>query len=185
MRILVATLALMLALGTTAVAGGWAVTTLDTLPPDIGAGQTYTIGWTIRQHGITPVDVDRMGGTTEIIATSPDGSRTVSFAGLRDGDTGHYAAKVTFPSDGTWTWKVTQGPFQAQSLGTVVVSPASSLAGNVPAAQGAPATNTAASGGAAPTSNPWLVVALLLASGGAAVLLGTRVAALTVRPRSA
>lgn len=184
MRILIATLALMLALGTTAAAGGWAVTTLDTLPPDIGAGQTYTIGWTIRQHGVTPVDVERLGGTTEIVATSPDGSRTVSFAGLREGEIGHYVAKVTFPSEGTWTWKVTQGPFQAQPLGTVVVSPASSLAGNVPAAaQGAPAAN--ASGGTAPISNPWLVVALLLASGGAAVLFGTRVAALTVRPRSA
>lgn len=182
MRILIATLALLLALGTTALAGGWAVTTLDTLPPDISAGQTYTIGWTIRQHGVTPVDVERLGGTTELIATSPDGSRTLSFAGRRDGDTGHYAAKVTFPSEGTWTWKVTQAPFQPQPLGTVVVSPA--LAGS-DAARGANAANTAASGAPAPISNPWLVLALLLASGGAAVLFGTRVAALTVRPRSA
>ncbi|MGH2379588.1 MAG: hypothetical protein ACRDGT_14115, partial [Candidatus Limnocylindria bacterium] len=113
-------LALSLALGAPAIAGGWAATTLDEVPPDVRAGDTYQIGYTIRQHGVTPVNVDK----TEIRLTSPDGAKTLSYAGVREGATGHYVAKVTFPYEGAWSWSVTQGRFGAQPLGTVKVLPA-------------------------------------------------------------
>ena len=41
-----------------ALAGGWAVTTFDQLPPEFHAGQPYVLGYTIRQHGQTPIQVD-------------------------------------------------------------------------------------------------------------------------------
>lgn len=171
---------LTLALGAPAIAGGWAATTLDEVPPDMRAGDTYQIGYTIRQHGVTPVNVEQLGGTTEIRLTSPDGAKTLSYTGVREGATGHYIAKIMFPYEGAWTWSVTQGPFDAHPLGTVKVLPAAGAAAQPaqPAAAGAPAQQPA-------STNPFLVVALLLAVAGAAVLFGTRVAAFAGRRASA
>jgi hypothetical protein len=118
--LLVATLA-MLALGASALAGGWAVTTFDQLPPDFRADQPYPLGYTIRQHGQTPIRVD----DTLIRITAASG-HTTSFAGRPDGDVGHYTATVTFPAAGRYTWEVTQGPFAAQPLGTITVLAATS-----------------------------------------------------------
>ena len=125
---LLASLALALALGTPAAAGGWAVTTFDQLPPEFVAGQTYRLGYTIRQHGVTPIRVDR----TEIVATPAVGGAAVSFVGRPEGPLGHYVADVTLAA-GSYSWRVTQQPFQAQDLGSLTV-PA------VPAAK--PATTT-------------------------------------------
>jgi hypothetical protein len=211
MRVLILALTLVLGLAAPAAAGGWAVTTLDALPGEIVAGETYQIGWTIRQHGQTPIDVESMGGTTEIVASAPGGKKTLSFLGRRDGPTGHYVTSVTFPIEGTWTWQVTQGPFEAQSLGTVVVAAAGAQAGKdaaakaakeaaaaaaakdaaAVAAKDAAAQSGAANGAPAPAAprsdgpNGWLVAALILASVGAALFFGSRVAALAPRPRSA
>src|SRR5688572_22466504 len=51
-------LALLLALILTipVFSGGWAVITLDELPTDVVAGEPLTIGFTVRQHGIRPMD---------------------------------------------------------------------------------------------------------------------------------
>lgn len=167
-RIFAAALAAALALaafGTTASAGGWAVTTLDTLPPDIGAGTTYQIGYTIRQHGVTPVAVEE----TSIRITHAESGKRLSFPGTAQGPVGHYVADVTFPAAGTWTWDVTQGPFAPHDLGKVTVGmPAAAAAAPAPAV---PATQPAASG-----PNGLLVAGLLLALGGAAVLFGSELA---------
>lgn len=105
-----------LALGAPAAGGGWAITTLDQLPPTFVAGQTYRLGYTIRQHGVTPIRVDR----TQIIAVRGSGA-PLSFDGIPDGALGHYVAVVVFP-EGSYLWRVTQQPFQAQELGVLVVS---------------------------------------------------------------
>jgi hypothetical protein len=103
-----------------ASAGGWAVTTFDSLPPEFRAGETYQLGYTIRQHGQTPVNVDR----TEIVIWRGDAQadRQV-FDGMRQGDVGHYVARVTFPASGEWSWEVQQGPFPAQPLGKLQIQP--------------------------------------------------------------
>ena len=49
-------------------AGGWAVTTLDPLPNELRAGETYAIGYVIRQHGQTPFT----SAQTAIEIRSPD-----------------------------------------------------------------------------------------------------------------
>ena len=98
------------------LAGGWAVTTFDELPGQFVAGHEYALGYTIRQHGETPINVDK----TEILAVATSG-RTLSFPGKSQGAVGHYVAAVYFPAGGTYSWQVTQGAFAPQDLATVTV----------------------------------------------------------------
>jgi hypothetical protein len=111
--------AAMLWLSPAALAGGWAITTLDSLPQDVRAGQTYRIGYVIRQHGVTP-----MVGATPAIRIS-QGATQLTFAGREEGQRGHYVSDVTFPADGEWAWTADQSPFpMPQPLGTLVVGSA-------------------------------------------------------------
>ncbi|MGH2492410.1 MAG: hypothetical protein ACRDF9_12970 [Candidatus Limnocylindria bacterium] len=115
--ILAAVLALSLAaFASPVLAGGWAVTTFDDLPGEFVSGKEYLLGYTIRQHGQTPINVDK----TEILAVANSG-RTLSFPGKSEGAVGHYIATVFFPASGTYTWQVTQGGFAAQDLGTITI----------------------------------------------------------------
>ncbi len=112
-----------------ALAGGWAVATLDTLPPGgLHAGETYRMGYTIRQHGQTPFD----GATTEIRARSLATSAAASFRGVPGDGRGRYVAEVRFPAAGEWTWLVTQEPFAPQELGTLTVLPPLASPGTPP-----------------------------------------------------
>lgn len=105
---------------TPALAGGWAVTTVDELPADgIAAGQTYQIGYTIRQHGTTPVT----GAHTEIRARSEAGGEWLVFQGMSGKLPGQYVVEAWFPTAGEWSWEVLQGPFGIQPLGSVTVAP--------------------------------------------------------------
>src|SRR5438105_3231222 len=88
------------------MAGGFAVTTFDELPTTFRAGETYRLGYTVRQHGVTPVQ----GVTTRIIAQQPATGTTVMVAGTAEGATGHYVATMRFPEEGVWLWQVEQGP---------------------------------------------------------------------------
>ena len=124
LTLVLATLALALgALATPALAGGWAVTTFDDMPSQIISGKEYALGYTIRQHGATPVNVSK----TEILAVAVSG-RTLSFPGRSDGAVGHYVATVFFPAGGTYTWQVTQGDFAAQDLGKITILSAAGTA---------------------------------------------------------
>jgi hypothetical protein len=104
------------------LAGGWAVTTVDSLPEGgFAAGRTYHVGYTIRQHGQTPFD----GAKTSIRTYSAETGESRLFPGVPDGSPGHYVAEVTFPTAGAWSWEVSQYPFAVQTLGTVTVVPLS------------------------------------------------------------
>ena len=117
LTILVAVLALSLGVfASFTLAGGWAVTTFDQMPGQFVSGQEYSLGYTIRQHGETPVNVDK----TEILAIAASG-RTLSFPGKSQGGVGHYIATVFFPAGGTYSWQVTQGAFAPQDLGAVTI----------------------------------------------------------------
>jgi hypothetical protein len=96
-------------------AGGWAVSTLDAMPQP-KAGEDVDVGFTMRQHGRTPVDVEDAGITTR----SEDGT-TAFWPARHDGPTGHYIATVRFPTAGTFTWEINQGWFGPQPLGTIEV----------------------------------------------------------------
>lgn len=97
---LVLALALALALAIPALAGGWAVITLDELPTSVVAGEPFTVGFTVLQHGRTPMaDLDPV-----IIARSGDEKVTVFVK--EEGKPGHYAVDMTLPYEGEWEWTI-------------------------------------------------------------------------------
>jgi hypothetical protein len=104
-------------LTSSALAGGFAITTLDPLPHGMQAGQTYQIGYLIRQHGVTPI----RDATPSILISR--GTERWTFAGRAEGAAGHYVSDVTFPADGDWLWEVDQSPFpMPQTLGSISVA---------------------------------------------------------------
>jgi hypothetical protein len=74
-----------------AQAGGWVVVTLDPLPAEgFRAGETYRVGYTVRQHGQTP-----LGGLETVVrVTLPSSGVSYAFPGAAEGATGHYVAEV-------------------------------------------------------------------------------------------
>lgn len=114
--LLVGTLAL-LATVAPALAGGWAVVTLDALPREARAGQAFQIGFMVRQHGKTPTnwDLNSKPLRPSVIAqkqaaagqaASANGEQLLRFAARQSGTVGHYVADVTLPSDGVWEWQI-------------------------------------------------------------------------------
>lgn len=106
-----------LGIGSVASAGGWAISTLDELPNPI-AGETIEVGFTIRQHGVTPVDLTEDVGIT----ITPAGGTAQYFPAAGDGTVGHYVARVEFPSEGQYQWSIRQGIFADYDLGQINVS---------------------------------------------------------------
>ena len=102
-------------------AGGWAITSLDPFEQPV-AGQPITIGFTILQHGVTPVNVE--GAGIRVFQEGPTGE---FFPAVHDGDgrVGHYSARIVFPREGTFTWLVEQGFFGPQELGQITIDPSS------------------------------------------------------------
>jgi hypothetical protein len=103
----------------TAAGGGFSTTTLDPLAGQPRTGESLPVGYTIKQHGVTPVRVDGTG----IAIVAPDGGRTV-FPGRPQGPLGHYVADVRFPAPGAWSWEQVQGGYTMQELGRVEVAAA-------------------------------------------------------------
>lgn len=104
-------------IGSAASAGGWAVSTLDELPNPI-VGEPIEVGFTIRQHGVRPIDLSEGVGIT---ITQDDGT-THYFSAAGDGTVGHYLARVEFPSVGRYSWSIQQGQFGDYDLGQIDVS---------------------------------------------------------------
>jgi cytochrome c2 len=113
-----------------ALAGGWAVVTLDQLPGQIVAGQPLDVGFTVRQHGQTlRSDLQPI---LRFDRTDAQGSFTVS--AQQTGGDGHYNAVVTFPSSGTWNWQVDVGLFTPPmpALTVIAAAPAPAASGISP-----------------------------------------------------
>jgi len=107
---------LALSAGISDAKGGWAITTLDSLNAAPVAGQSTDVGYTILQHGVTPVSLD-----DTFIVVQPAKGAPIRFAGRAEGPKGHHVAAVTFPASGRFTWSVEQGWFGPQDLGTIDV----------------------------------------------------------------
>ena len=130
----------MLALAAPALAGGWAVVTLDSLPRQVRAGQSFQLGFVVRQHGITPTNQDLNGkplkpvltarkqgaatssrgsGTLVMIAARASvqakGEETIRVEARQEGAVGHYVADVTFPNDGVWEWQIEVPTYYVQN----------------------------------------------------------------------
>ena len=86
----------------TVQAGGWAAVTLDSLPVAPRAGEEIRIGFTIRQHGVTPINTARPYLEAENEATG----ESLRVAARQEGAVGHFIVDVTFPSAGSWRWAI-------------------------------------------------------------------------------
>jgi mono/diheme cytochrome c family protein len=119
-----------------ALAGGWATVTLDSLPVEPRAGETLRLGFTIRQHGVTPTN--RLGSlplTPYLTARNQDTGERLRADAHQDGAVGHFVVEVTFPSAGTWSWKITPAPFgdvQGEFQPLLVLAPAPARAADGP-----------------------------------------------------
>ena len=113
----------MLALATPALAGGWALVTLDQLPVEPRAGQTLSLGFMVRQHGVTPIDAafGTEPMTPRLSASNVDTGESIRVDARKEGLVGHFVVDVTFPSAGVWEWQITPEPFQPTRLGQLTV----------------------------------------------------------------
>lgn len=106
-----------------ALAGGWAITSVDSAPQAFVAGETYEIEYSVLQHGQHPVTLP----DTSLTFTS-SGGEVLVFPGVVDAKAERHVAQVTLPSSGDWTWTANQGAFGDQELGALTVAEASSSA---------------------------------------------------------
>lgn len=87
---------------TPALAGGWAVLTLDELPQNVQAGQEVTIRFMIRQHGVTPFT----GAEPVVEAKQPNSNLLQEFKAVELPEPGHYQAVIKLPKAGVWRWTI-------------------------------------------------------------------------------
>ena len=87
-----------------ALAGGFATTGLSSTPAGLRAGEPWKVELTILQHGRTP-----LGGLSPRVVTRDAGGSERTFRATPSGSDGHYAATVTFPKPGSWTYTVYDG----------------------------------------------------------------------------
>ncbi|MEO5901380.1 MAG: hypothetical protein ABIR68_14810 [Ilumatobacteraceae bacterium] len=159
-----------------ASAGGWAVTTLDPVPA-ARVGEAVPVGFVIRQHGVTPVQlVGDDGPDAELgIEVRTASGRAEFFPASASGPVGHYTADVVFREAGDLTWSVHQGWFGPQDLGVVTVIAASVA----PVASVAAVAGAAAAGGGSVSRHDWPAPVRLglplLALGATAVAVGDAV----------
>jgi hypothetical protein len=87
-----------------ATAGGWATIQADTgNPSQPNAGEPFTFGFTVLQHGVTPAGW--VQAPTFLGINGATGERVEAKA-VAQGADGHFVATVTLPSAGYWTWQV-------------------------------------------------------------------------------
>jgi hypothetical protein len=96
--------ALLVALSAGAVsAGGWATIQADAgNPPQPNAGEHFTFGFTVLQHGVTPAGWE----TPTFLGINGATGERVEAKAIAQGADGHFVATVTLPSAGFWTWQV-------------------------------------------------------------------------------
>ncbi|HEU5101344.1 MAG TPA: hypothetical protein VFU22_20115 [Roseiflexaceae bacterium] len=153
----------LLALATPALAGGWAVVTLDSLPREVHAGTSFQLGFTVLQHGKTPTNQDLNGKPLKPVitamkqgasaTTSSKAAESIRVEARQQGATGHFVADLTLPSDGVWEWQIAVPTFYVQDspsgsnaaiMAPLTVLPAAPAAAAKPAVAEQPAAAQAA-----------------------------------------
>jgi len=156
----------MLALAAPALAGGWALVTLDQLPVEPRAGQTLSLGFMVRQHGVTPIDAafGTEPMTPRLSASNVDTGESIRADARKEGPLGHFVVEVTFPSAGVWEWQITPEPFQPTRLGQLTV-----LAAAAAPAEPAAATGTVLDPAISRAPVRWIGTFMVLAAAGLAL----------------
>lgn len=112
-----------------ALAGGWAVITLDELPSNVVVGEPLTIGFSVLQHGRTPMSDLHPTITAKLSSADP-----LVISAEPDGKPGHYAATFAFPKEGKWEWSI-QAFAMDQPMPTLQVTRANTVSMNQPLAK--------------------------------------------------
>src|SRR6185503_3391171 len=129
------------------------------------------VGFVVRQHGVSP-----LGGLSPSVMLQKQGESAPTWISAKpDGEKGHYAATVIFPSAGAWNWSI-QSDFWPESQPmpalTVLTEGASTPIANTagpspwPLAVGVLGLVGAAGGGLAlvRTKAPWAAAITLVAA---------------------
>ena len=116
------------------LAGGWAVITLDELPSNVVAGEPFSVGFTVLQHGRTPMTQLEPTVTAKLSATEK-----MIVDAAPQGDPGHYVASLTFPKEGNWEWSI-QAFAMDQPMPTLSVAAPVAETVNLPPVKTEPAT---------------------------------------------
>lgn len=95
--------ALMVLAAIAALFGGWAVVTVEDLPDYIVAGKPVSLTFTVRQHGVRPLD-----GLTPIVEAR-SGSVQERAAATPGREAGQYVASIAVPEAGPWTFTIHSG----------------------------------------------------------------------------
>jgi len=90
-----------------ALAGGWVVITIETMPEQIHAGEPVQFSFMVRQHGKTPTH----GVNPLLTATNAETGQRIQVNGDPAQELGRFTAKVNFPSAGAWDWSISAEPF--------------------------------------------------------------------------
>ncbi len=107
-------------------AGGWAVITLDELPSNLVAGEPFTVGFTVLQHGKTP-----MTDLYPKITATLNKEQELVMDAEPEGKPGHYVATMTLPKEGEWQWSI-QAFTMDQKMPGLSVAAASTVSGSEP-----------------------------------------------------
>lgn len=114
---LIGALAAVIVLPVPVAAGGWAVTYLDPLPEHMQAGQSYTVGYWVLQHGSHP----SMIPLTETGLRLTRGAEEKYYRGMQLREVSHFAVAIHVPHDGTWTIEAVQSPFGTYKVGELTI----------------------------------------------------------------
>jgi cytochrome c553 len=82
---------------TTADAGGWAIVTVNELPDYAVAGKPFTVTFTIRQHGVHPLD-----GLKPTVHARTAGGPQTTVSATPTGNAGQYVAMVKVSQAADW-----------------------------------------------------------------------------------
>ncbi len=114
-------------------AGGWATVTLDEPPGEIHAGETWIVGLSVLQHGMTPVHNLGEGVPIEptFVATNAATGQKVEAVARPEEEIGRFTLVVTLPSEGEWEWTIYPAPLAGdEQLRSLTVLPPAPAAAN-------------------------------------------------------
>ncbi len=166
---LVWSVVLLLAVASAALAGGWAVVTLDEPAGEIRAGEPWTVGFTVLQHGKTPVHkLDANSPVEPLLVAEHSSGRRLEIMATPGEEVGHFTIDVTFPVEGEWTWTIFPNPLAGETaFEPLTVLPAAPVASGQANAQTVAATE---SGAGLPGALRWGTLALVLVAVAALVV---------------
>ncbi len=103
-------------------AGGWASVEIVDRPGVIEAGKPVELSLVIKQHGISPVDIDPL----TVSASNRENGKSIEETATKVPGTGNYTVVLTFPTNGIWELIGTPGGFAPFEMGTIEVGQPSS-----------------------------------------------------------